>query len=370
MRFGICLQALNSADWKRVIAKDWSQPPLVPDHVLWEENIHLGLLAEPLGFDSMWTTEHHFGPHCMEPNPLELLAYFAGATKTIDFGTMVIVLPWHHPLQVAEEIALFDILLQGRKLSVGVGRGLGQSEFAGFGIDMAESRGRFVESIDILKLALTQERFSYDGEFYQIPETSTRPRPRSDRLIEDMLGVFTSPQSLTTVAEAGLNPMFVAAQSADVIRNQVAEFNGLRSGLGLPAAQPIVHQWVYCTETEEEARTMGKRYITQLGVETNHHYNLGDAAHWDGIKGYEYQLEQAKNGLIGNMDLHLVGTPEQCIERVQRLREITNCREIVGLFHFGGMSIETAEKSMRLFAEGVMPTIRAMDAEPRAAATA
>jgi alkanesulfonate monooxygenase SsuD/methylene tetrahydromethanopterin reductase-like flavin-dependent oxidoreductase (luciferase family) len=105
---------------------------------------------------------------------------------------------------------------------------------------------------------------------------------------------------------------------------------------------------VFCAETEEEARKMGKRYITQLGVETNnHYYNLGDAAHWDGIKGYEYQLEQAKNGLVGSMDLHLVGTPEQCIERAQRLREVTNCREIVGLFHFGGMSIETAEKSMR-----------------------
>ena len=86
------------------------------------EHMALGDLAEPLGFDSLFALEHHFTGYAMSPSPTQLLSYYAGRTKRITLGTAVIVLPWHDPVRVAEEIALLDVLSGGRCL-FGFGRG-------------------------------------------------------------------------------------------------------------------------------------------------------------------------------------------------------------------------------------------------------
>src|SRR5512145_1743536 len=101
------------------------------------EHLALGDLAEPLGFDSLWALEHHFTGYAMSPAPTELLAYYAGRTKRLTLGTAVIVLPWHDPIRVAEQIALLDILCGGRCL-FGFGRGAASVEYEGFGIPMGE----------------------------------------------------------------------------------------------------------------------------------------------------------------------------------------------------------------------------------------
>jgi len=118
-----------------------AEPPR-PDVAVVSDHLAMGDLAEPLGFDSLFALEHHFTGYAMSPAPLELLAYFAGRTKRITFGTAVIVLPWHDPIRVAEEIALLDILSGGRCL-FGFGRGAASVEYAGFRIPMGEARARF-----------------------------------------------------------------------------------------------------------------------------------------------------------------------------------------------------------------------------------
>src|ERR1700710_3207829 len=93
-----------------------------PDTAVINEHLQLGDLAEPLGFDSLFALEHHFTGYAMSPSPLQLLSYYAGRTHKITLGTCVIVLPWHDPIRVAEQIALLDVISGGRPL-VGVGRG-------------------------------------------------------------------------------------------------------------------------------------------------------------------------------------------------------------------------------------------------------
>ena len=78
----------------------------------------------------------------MIPNPIQLLTFFAGATKRIDVGTMVVVLPWHHPLRVAEDMTLLQYALRGRQAFIGFGRGAARREFGQLGLDMNESRER------------------------------------------------------------------------------------------------------------------------------------------------------------------------------------------------------------------------------------
>ena len=110
-----------------------------PDATVLAEHLALGDLAEPLGFDSLFALEHHFTGYAMSPSPTQLLSYFAGRTKRITLGTAVIVLPWHDPVRIAEEIALLDILSGGRCL-LGFGRGAASVEYAGFRIPMEEAR--------------------------------------------------------------------------------------------------------------------------------------------------------------------------------------------------------------------------------------
>src|ERR1700733_1740188 len=131
------------------------------------EHLAMGDPAEPLGFDSLFALEHHFTGYAMSPSPTQLLSYYAGRTKRITFGTAVIVLPWHDPVRVAEQIALLDIMCGGRCL-FGFGRGAASTEYEGFRVPMGEARARFVEAAEIIKLALAQENFEFHGEDYQI----------------------------------------------------------------------------------------------------------------------------------------------------------------------------------------------------------
>src|SRR5919199_324009 len=100
------------------------------DAEVFHEHMALGDLAEPLGFDSLFALEHHFTGYAMSPSPTQLLSYYAGRTKRLMLGTAVIVLPWHDPIRVAEEIALLDIISGGRGL-FGFCRGAASVEYEG-----------------------------------------------------------------------------------------------------------------------------------------------------------------------------------------------------------------------------------------------
>ena len=164
MRIGVHFNYQNYTDWDRFEARQ-PGPPAVPDRQIYEEDLHLGGLVEPLGFDSYWAIDHHFSPYIMTGGAIQHLTYFAGKTSRIDFGTMVIVLPWYDPVVVAEQVSVLDNLLQGRRLTLGLGRGAAKREFDAYRVPMDESRDRFAEALEVLRTALTQEWFSYEGEF-------------------------------------------------------------------------------------------------------------------------------------------------------------------------------------------------------------
>jgi alkanesulfonate monooxygenase SsuD/methylene tetrahydromethanopterin reductase-like flavin-dependent oxidoreductase (luciferase family) len=148
------------------------------DDEVYQDELSLIDLVEPLGFDSLMCVEHHFTGFAMIPNNLQLLAYIAGRTKRIQLVTDVIVLPWREPIRVAEEIATLDVLCGGRTI-FGFGRGAAPVEYDGFGVPMAKSRERFKEAAEIVLKGITQERFSYHGKHFNIPEIAIRPRPVS-----------------------------------------------------------------------------------------------------------------------------------------------------------------------------------------------
>src|SRR5437899_323565 len=118
------------------------------DREVYTGELRLADLAEPLGFESIWGVEHHFTSYTMCPDVMQFLTYMAGRTTTAQLGSMVVVLPWHDPVRVIEQVSMLDVLANGRFI-FGMGRGLGRIEFGGFRVSMDESRERFIEAAQI-----------------------------------------------------------------------------------------------------------------------------------------------------------------------------------------------------------------------------
>ena len=130
MHCGVMVTGYNQSDWERLLQEDYSRPPTVSDAANMDDTLYMGELVEPLGFDSIWATEHYGSAYSMQPNPLQYLAYWAGRTRRVDVGTAVIVAPWWNPVRLASEISMLDILLKGRRLHLGIGRGISPHEYA------------------------------------------------------------------------------------------------------------------------------------------------------------------------------------------------------------------------------------------------
>src|SRR5690606_17590641 len=143
---GMGIVPQNYPDWDRYASEDWDAPYVRADTSVYEDALAMARLAEEVGLDSIWTVEHHFTPYIIVPNPVQFLTYIAGATRNMDVGSMVTVLPWHHPLRLAAEVAVLDqILGPDRRFHMGTGRGTAKTEFDAFQIDRNSTRSRYAE---------------------------------------------------------------------------------------------------------------------------------------------------------------------------------------------------------------------------------
>jgi alkanesulfonate monooxygenase SsuD/methylene tetrahydromethanopterin reductase-like flavin-dependent oxidoreductase (luciferase family) len=370
MRVGVHFNFQNYSDWDRFEAKQRGGP-VVPDQRLYEEELHLAGLVEPLGYDSYWAIDHHFSPYIMTGGALQHLTYMAGKTERIDFGTMVVVLPWYDPVVIAEQISVLDNLLLGRTLTLGLGRGAAKREFDAYRVPMDESRDRFAESLEVLRKAFSNEWFAHEGPFYTIPETTIRPRPRNpEQLLAKMRVAWTSPQTLPIAAEAGLGMLMTNQKSWDEYREDVQGFNAVRAEKGWAPIQPTVVVNVACFDTEDEAWDVIRTHSVQAQDSVQRHYGWKDAERFRNTKGYE---QYAKFSELSNrktneeLGEHAArpqawGTPDQVVEKLQHVQRMTSAEELVINLRYGGMPADTAERSMRLFAAEVLPRIHAMEA--------
>ena len=239
----------NSDDWERVQAKDWNTPPTIPDWEVVQSAFSNARLAESLGFDGVWAAEHFGTPYGMSPNPLQALAYFAGCTERISLGTMLVIVPWWNPIRLAHQIAFLDIISNGRYTTIGLGRGVAKSEFESLGVPREESTQRLVETIDILELAFTQDRFSYDGEIFKIPETSLRPKPVSTDLFDRLYGGSATGPTLELISRRGLKPLLIGNKPLDEAAKDVQKVNTIRQEMGFAPCQPRNLMFTYCAPT-------------------------------------------------------------------------------------------------------------------------
>ena len=337
------------------------------DADVFAEHLALGDLAEPLGFDSLWALEHHFTGYAMSPSPTQLLSYFAGRTRRITLGTAVIVLPWHDPVRVAEEIALLDVLSGGRCL-FGFGRGAASVEYAGMRVPMEEARARFVESAKIVVLALTSESFEWKGEFFTIPRTAIRPRPISHPE-RRFYASSVSPESAEIMARLGFGVLVVMQNEWAKAAEDIQRYRDIATSVGHTPRPPIILTNISCAESRPEAHDRAAQYLARKWDSIDAHYHFSDG-HLASVKGYEFYGGMAKTyskmkdegfrkkATEFYVKIQIVGTPDDCLQQVAELQRLTGVDHLATEFGYGGMPHEQAELNMRLFADRVMPVLQ------------
>ncbi|MEL0112887.1 MAG: LLM class flavin-dependent oxidoreductase, partial [Rickettsiales bacterium] len=261
------------------------------DAAVLADHLALADLAEPLGFDSLFGLEHHFTGYSMSPHPLQLLSYYAGKTKRITLGTCVIVLPWHDPIRVAEQIAYLDLLCGGRCM-FGFGRGAASVEYAGFRIPMEEARPRFAESAQLITKALSEEVFDWDGEFYKIPKMSIRPRPMSHPE-RRFYASSVSPESAEIMAKLGFGMMVIMQNEWVKAAADIQSFRDIATSVGHTPRPPVILTYASCAESRDEARDRATQYLGAKWDSIDNHYHFSDG-HLANVKGYESYGKMAK----------------------------------------------------------------------------
>ena len=313
--------------------------------------VELARLAETLGFDSVWVSEHHGSSDGYLPSLLPVLGALATATDRMLLGTGVLLVPFHHPLRLAEDAAVVDQLSGGRVV-LGLGLGWREEEFRMFGIPSNERLRRTIETVEILRRAWTGERFSYEGKIFRLDEVLLTPPPAKDE----------GP------------PIYLGGHVEAAVRRAGRLGDGyIRSRSGLDAAKEAL-RWA-----EEGAREAGKD-PEALGfalLQNAFVWEDGDA--WEVVRdGVAHQLGvyPAWSAGADTPGRPLVVTPpdEETLRQTtpagDRHVVLRALRPIVDAFagrdefhlivrlHYPGMDFATSARAVELFGTEVLPALK------------
>ena len=319
---------------------------------IYARGIEQAQAAESLGFRNVWLGEHHFSTYGYLSRPLQLASYIAAKTTRLRVGTAVIVVPLHHPLLIAEEIAMLDILSGGRA-DVGLGRGYQRYEFERLGLELDSGSQRWDESLDILLKAFEGEPFSYHGTLFRIPETSIYPKP-VQKPRPPIWITAQSQYSIEAAVKRGLNvltggfgvPVERLAEFGRFFKNVVAETQ--------PATRPLVgvQRAVYVTKDPADAREAAEQARWNMRVTLSLRNNYERVENGNAIP-IPAKSEPSIDELL---DRYLiVGTPDTCVRQIRRVQELVGISHFNCSFWFGDMDQARVLRSMELFSREVMP---------------
>ena len=339
------------------------------DAEVWRNEVRMAEMAEPMGFDSVWSIEHHFDDYTMCPDPLQFLSYMAGRTKKAKLGSMVVVLPWHDPIRVAEQVTMLDHISNGRFI-LGIGRGLARIEYEGFRLDQNEGRALFVEHAELILSAL-EKGYMEGGALTRQPRREIRPYPaRSFR--GRSYAAAVSPESMPIMAKLGVGVLVIPQKPWDVVKQDFAIYHKVwREVNGTEPPNPLSGGFFFVDEDRSRAEELGMKYITDYYHTAMRHYEMAGEK-FGTHKSYEFYSHVgkyiAKHGMDGAAkdfaNLMPFGTPAQVLEKLRFMKETINMDAIMGNFGYAGMPFAEAERNMKCFATQVMPELKKWDSAP------
>jgi probable F420-dependent oxidoreductase len=318
----------------------------------YRETIDLVRLAETLGFESAWVSEHHGSGDGYMPSLLPTLAACAAATDHIKLGTGVVLTPFHHPIRLAEDAATVD-LISGGRLILGLGLGWREEEFRMFGISLSERVRRTAETVDILRRAWTGRRFSYEGKAFSFDQIQVTPPPAQEGGPSIWLGGSAEP----AIRRAGrLADGYIRTRGGDarVMRGdlQIAEAAGRAVGRD-PASLAFAQlQNAFVWEGGDAWEIAGRYVGNQLGI-----YRGWDAG--GDTPGQGFFLKPPDEATMREMTPS--GTPQEVAHALRPMVEAFAGRKefhLIVRLQYPGMDFDTAARAVELFGERVIPALK------------
>lgn len=319
--------------------------------------------AERMGLDAMWLAELHFAPErSVLASPLILAAAIAQRTRRMKIGTAVQVLPLCHPLRLAEEVATVDQLSEGR-LIFGVGRSGFAHTYRTYGVDYAESRERFSETLEIVKRAFSEERFSHKGKYFTYENVRLSPKPVQAPWPEIRVAA-ASPDTYEEMGTMG-HAIFVAARTGNIseLAPLVKTYRAAWKAAGHPGRGEVyLRVPVYVAETEEAAREEPRESILHLLHTIGARLEASAAA--SGARAIENRAERGQK--MQSIDYEevlrermIVGTSASVVVRLQELREQLGLDGILAELNPGSLiPHQKVMTALRLLCEEVMPRFK------------
>ncbi len=323
--------------------------------------------SEELGFDEVWFTEHHFIDYGLSVDPATLAAAAASRTRRVRIGLAAAILPFHHPLRLAEQMALVDILSDGR-LDVGVGRGNRPAEFAGYRVPQQESRERFDETVDVMQRGWTEERFSYRGRFFSFDDVRVIPKP-VQRPHPPLYQVCVTKDGIENTALRGwpmlnsvlFGPVDQLVTNRDTYVNTLDKAGRTSEEIAALLARWGVSRQIYVADTDARALAEAKnaelwyqdsfrRFVIPERIE-DAHPTLQPAfrAMADRLGTVTWQSLVAETLAFGS--------PDTVARHIEYMRSI-GVGQVLCWMNFGGLPQDKIRRSMELFAREVIPRFR------------
>ena len=297
--------------------------------------------AEKHGYASAWLVEHHFTGFSQLSATLNYISYLSGITSKIRLGSAVVVVPWHNPVLLAEQVATLD-LLSGGRFDFGVGKGYRFNEFKGFRIPMEEAEARFEESLKIMTKSWTEdEPWTYEGEFWSYEDVVVEPPTAQQPHPPFWMGAG-SPASIESVAERGYNMLVDQFAPVDTTIGRVNTFRDCVEARGRifnPYEVGVARGLYVAKDAADRDAAIERRIAARARVD-----NLAqrpDGGNKSSIMSYDDSVETTAEAAM-------FGTVDEIVAKIQRFHD-AGVRYM--LFSDGGTGIE----GLRTFSKEIMP---------------
>ena len=338
---------------------------LAPHHPIGEQplvslqsDLKLVEQLDDLGFDEFWCGEHHSTGWETIASPELFLAAAAERTNRIMLGTGVVSLPYHHPFMVAERIVQLDYQTRGRVI-FGTGPGALPSDVEMLGIDPMTTRDRQDEGLGVIRRLFKGERFSYECEWFTLKNAKLQLMPLQ-KDIEFAVASMFSPSGMTLAGkyEAGvlsLGSMFLAGMRSLPNQWSFAEESAAKHGTIVDRKNwRVLISW-HIAETRQKARNEARDGL----LRTNNEYTVGTLQGGDGVI-YKTPDEAVDGYAFSDVSLAVIGTPDDLVDRIRHLQELTGgFGTVVGFVH-DWANRENTSRSWDMVARYVIPEVNGM----------
>ncbi len=330
------------------------------------ETIDEAKRSDALGMDAVWLGEHHFDGMCAYVDPVTFSTALAMATERIKIGYSIAQMALHHPVRMAEQVALIDHLSQGR-LIVGLGRGPSTNtyEYDGFGIPFDEAQARLIEAEALMIEAWTAsnsgEGVRHEGRFWNVEIPTLRPRPFT-KPHPQVIRACSSEGSVLDQARAGrpflmnIQPLSVTQERMDAYRAEMRSAGYDDERIAANTADSWVWRNIFVAETDDEAANVGiPAYELQSQLRDAMRNRMLDER-GSTIEGVTKETVAALPRR--NVEAALIhGSPETVAEQIAAI-EATGAGGVLASFRIGPMPVETATKNLELFMSRIAPAFQ------------